>query len=117
MLIRDRLKEKFPEDACLGEETGRTEFASGQGIWVVDPIDGTQPFINGLTGWCVPRRPCDRSGRGRHNQRFPVERWTLERQSPHRWPGGPFSDPESIIHTVNNRKKEIGAEIRAFLKG
>ena len=53
LLIRGRLKEKFPEDAFLGEETGRTEFASGQGIWVVDPIDGTQPFISGLTGWCV----------------------------------------------------------------
>ncbi len=53
LLIRSRLKEKFPEDAFLGEETGRTEFAPGQGIWVVDPIDGTQPFISGLTGWCV----------------------------------------------------------------
>lgn len=53
LLIRGRLKEKFPEDAFLGEETGRTEFAPGQGIWVVDPIDGTQPFISGLTGWCV----------------------------------------------------------------
>lgn len=53
LLIRDRLKEKFPGDAFFGEETGRTEFASDQGIWVVDPIDGTQPFISGLTGWCV----------------------------------------------------------------
>src|ERR1700732_1719596 len=53
LLIRGRLKEKFPEDAFLGEETGRTEVAPGQGIWVVDPIDGTQPFISGLTGWCV----------------------------------------------------------------
>ena len=53
LLIRDRLRVRFPEDAFLGEETGRTELASGQGIWVVDPIDGTQPFINGLSGWCV----------------------------------------------------------------
>jgi myo-inositol-1(or 4)-monophosphatase len=53
LLIRDRLKSRFPEDAFLGEETGRTEFSAGQGIWVVDPIDGTQPFINGLSGWCV----------------------------------------------------------------
>ena len=53
LLIRDRLNKRFPEDAFLGEETGRTEFASGQGIWVVDPIDGTQPFVSGLTGWCV----------------------------------------------------------------
>jgi myo-inositol-1(or 4)-monophosphatase len=53
LLIRDRLRARFPEDAFLGEETGRSEFASDQGIWVVDPIDGTQPFISGLTGWCV----------------------------------------------------------------
>jgi myo-inositol-1(or 4)-monophosphatase len=53
LLIRNRLSERFPEDAFLGEETGRTEFLPGQGIWVVDPVDGTQPFISGLTGWCV----------------------------------------------------------------
>ena len=52
-LIRDRLHSTFPEDAFLGEETGRTEFSPGQGVWVVDPIDGTQPFISGLDGWCV----------------------------------------------------------------
>jgi myo-inositol-1(or 4)-monophosphatase len=53
LLIRDRLRTRFPEDAFLGEETGRTELASGEGIWVVDPIDGTQPFISGMTSWCV----------------------------------------------------------------
>jgi myo-inositol-1(or 4)-monophosphatase len=53
LFIRDRIKNRFPEDAFLGEETGRTEFSPGQGIWVVDPIDGTQPFISGLSGWCV----------------------------------------------------------------
>ena len=53
MLIRDRLQGRFPDDAFLGEETGRTEFSPGQGVWVVDPIDGTQPFISGLGGWCI----------------------------------------------------------------
>jgi myo-inositol-1(or 4)-monophosphatase len=53
ILIKKRLGELFPEDAFLGEETGRTDFTEGQGIWVVDPIDGTQPFICGLTSWCV----------------------------------------------------------------
>ncbi len=52
-LIRQRIADKFPQDAFLGEETGRTDFAAGQGIWVVDPIDGTQPFVSGLTSWCV----------------------------------------------------------------
>jgi len=53
LLIRDRINARFPQDAFLGEEAGRTEFSSGQGIWVVDPIDGTQPFISGLSGWCL----------------------------------------------------------------
>ena len=53
LLIRDRLAKAFPEDAFLGEETGRTAFDDGQGIWVVDPIDGTQPFVCGMTSWCV----------------------------------------------------------------
>jgi len=53
ILIRDRLKAAYPDDAFLGEETGMSAFASEQGIWVVDPIDGTQPFVSGLSNWCV----------------------------------------------------------------
>lgn len=53
LLIKARMAEAFPEDAFLGEETGVTAFAPGQGIWVVDPIDGTQPFVSGLSSWCV----------------------------------------------------------------
>jgi myo-inositol-1(or 4)-monophosphatase len=53
LLIRDRLAKAFPEDAFLGEETEPTAYEEGQGIWVVDPIDGTQPFCLGLTSWCV----------------------------------------------------------------
>ncbi|KAB0678554.1 inositol monophosphatase family protein [Aureimonas leprariae] len=52
-LIRRRLAEAFPDDAFLGEETGVSDHRPGQGIWVVDPIDGTQPFISGLSSWCV----------------------------------------------------------------
>jgi myo-inositol-1(or 4)-monophosphatase len=52
-LIRDRLAQRFPDDAWLGEETGRRDVAGARGIWVVDPIDGTQPFLLGLTSWCV----------------------------------------------------------------
>jgi myo-inositol-1(or 4)-monophosphatase len=54
ILIKDRIAAAFPEDAFLGEETGRTEVAAtARGIWVVDPIDGTQPFVSGMPGWCV----------------------------------------------------------------
>ena len=53
LLIKERLQKHYPQDAFLGEETGLTDFEANQGIWVVDPIDGTQPFISGLTSWCV----------------------------------------------------------------
>jgi len=52
-MIRGRLAAAFPGDAFLGEESGRTDFAPGQGLWVVDPIDGTQPFVSGMSSWCV----------------------------------------------------------------
>lgn len=52
-LVKARLSELYPQDAFIGEETGSTAIAAGQGIWVVDPIDGTQPFVSGMTGWCV----------------------------------------------------------------
>jgi len=52
-LIRDRLAARFPGDAFLGEESGRADVEGASGIWVVDPIDGTQPFVSDLTSWCV----------------------------------------------------------------
>ncbi len=53
ILIRDRLKARFPEDAFFGEETGASALEGANGIWVVDPIDGTQPFVSGLSDWCI----------------------------------------------------------------
>ncbi len=51
-LIRSRIAAAFPGDAILGEEygvsTGSTEYT-----WVIDPIDGTSPFVNGMPTWCV----------------------------------------------------------------
>jgi len=52
-LIKVRLADAFPSDAFLGEETGHADFSDSTGIWVVDPIDGTQPFLSGLRTWCV----------------------------------------------------------------
>jgi myo-inositol-1(or 4)-monophosphatase len=52
-LIRGRIAERFPEDAFFGEESGLGEVEDARHIWVVDPIDGTQPFLCGLSSWCV----------------------------------------------------------------
>lgn len=53
LLIRGRIAEAFPEDAFFGEETGATRLSGARGVWVVDPIDGTQPFLSGQRNWCV----------------------------------------------------------------
>jgi myo-inositol-1(or 4)-monophosphatase len=53
MLIRARLAERWPDDGFLGEETGASEIEPGGAVWVVDPIDGTQPYVSGLSSWCV----------------------------------------------------------------
>ncbi|MBE7182879.1 MAG: inositol monophosphatase [Methylobacterium mesophilicum] len=53
LLIRRKLEARWPDDAFLGEETGTSDYRPEQGIWVVDPIDGTQPFICGMSSWCV----------------------------------------------------------------
>jgi myo-inositol-1(or 4)-monophosphatase len=53
LMIKKRIADAFPGDAFFGEETGASEIAGARGIWVVDPIDGTQPFVSGMTSWCV----------------------------------------------------------------
>lgn len=51
LLIKEGLA-AFPTDGFLGEETG-ADVADAESIWVVDPIDGTQPFVSGMPSWCV----------------------------------------------------------------
>lgn len=46
-LVRDHLLKTFPCDGFIGEETGKTEGSSGR-YWIVDPLDGTRPFIRGI---------------------------------------------------------------------
>jgi myo-inositol-1(or 4)-monophosphatase len=48
------IRERFPDDAFLGEEGGIREGRGGDGrIWIVDPLDGTSNFVSGFPFWCV----------------------------------------------------------------
>jgi len=47
--LRERASEVFPDDAFLGEEDGRS--GHGSRVWVVDPIDGTKNFADGVPLW------------------------------------------------------------------
>ncbi|UJW77197.1 inositol monophosphatase family protein [Rhizobium sp. SL42] len=51
-LLREQVAKALPDDGFLGEEFGLQAGTSGY-TWVVDPIDGTAPFVNGMPTWCV----------------------------------------------------------------
>ncbi|MEO8329292.1 MAG: inositol monophosphatase family protein [Candidatus Nanopelagicales bacterium] len=48
--IRAAVHSRFPGDGFCGEETGRKDSSSGR-TWIVDPIDGTRMFAEGLPLW------------------------------------------------------------------
>jgi myo-inositol-1(or 4)-monophosphatase len=50
--VRDRLAERYPDFAFLGEEFGRHGSESAP-LWAVDPIDGTTNMVFGIPLWCV----------------------------------------------------------------
>jgi histidinol phosphatase-like enzyme (inositol monophosphatase family) len=45
--LRNRISEKYPDDAILGEEFDDKPGTSGY-EWVIDPIDGTISFVQGV---------------------------------------------------------------------
>ena len=50
--VRDRLAERYPDFAFLGEEFGRHGDPDAP-LWAVDPIDGTTNMVFGIPFWCV----------------------------------------------------------------
>ena len=59
-LILDAIRAQYPGDALLAEETGEHPAAGGQAptagvgrVWVVDPLDGTINYANGIPFFCV----------------------------------------------------------------
>jgi myo-inositol-1(or 4)-monophosphatase len=51
-VIQAELARAFPQYRFLGEETGAS--GSGDGPrWIVDPLDATLNFVQGLPHWCV----------------------------------------------------------------
>jgi histidinol-phosphatase len=50
VVIRAAVHDTFPKDGVLGEEAGLDAGTSGR-VWVVDPIDGTRMFAEGMPMW------------------------------------------------------------------
>ena len=59
-LILDAIRARYPNDAILAEETGEHRAVAGEAptsgrgrVWIVDPLDGTVNYANGLPVFCV----------------------------------------------------------------
>lgn len=59
-LILDAIRARFPDDAILAEETGEHRAVAGEAptsgrgrVWIVDPVDGTINYANGIPFFCV----------------------------------------------------------------
>ncbi|MDB5930183.1 MAG: Myo-inositol(Or 4)-monophosphatase [Polaromonas sp.] len=52
LLIRAEVAARFAGDGFLGEEGG-LERPDARFLWVIDPIDGTACFVNGMHAWCL----------------------------------------------------------------
>jgi myo-inositol-1(or 4)-monophosphatase len=59
-LILAAIRARFPADAILAEETGEHRAIAGESptsgrgrVWIVDPLDGTVNYANGLPVFCV----------------------------------------------------------------
>jgi myo-inositol-1(or 4)-monophosphatase len=50
--LRDAIRARYPKHGVLGEE-GTEPPPDAPFVWVLDPLDGTTNFINGLPLWCV----------------------------------------------------------------
>jgi myo-inositol-1(or 4)-monophosphatase len=58
-LVIDAIKARFPDDAILAEESGehagmlRDDGTNNGRTWVIDPLDGTVNYANGIPFYCV----------------------------------------------------------------
>jgi len=56
-LIISAIHDAFPRDSILAEESGRTDVVVGsptdERVWIIDPLDGTVNYANGIPVFCV----------------------------------------------------------------
>jgi myo-inositol-1(or 4)-monophosphatase len=55
-LVMNAVRERYPEDAFYAEEIGEVGAAGGAvsgRVWIVDPLDGTINYANGIPFFCI----------------------------------------------------------------
>ncbi|BDH45269.1 histidinol-phosphatase [Salmonella enterica subsp. enterica serovar Choleraesuis] len=101
-VMRALIEEEYPQHAILGEEFGAS--GSGDWRWVLDPVDGTRPFICGLPVWgtLIGLTHRERAVMGMMSQPFTQERFWADGNAA--WYRGPSG--EKRLHTRQNMPLE-----------
>ncbi|MCA9683564.1 MAG: hypothetical protein KC457_15290, partial [Myxococcales bacterium] len=48
------LREAYPDDAILAEESARDQvWSQAERVWMIDPVDGTKDFAEGSSSWAI----------------------------------------------------------------
>lgn len=108
--IRQIITEHYPEHSILGEEFGAT--GSGPLQWVLDPVDGTRPFLCGLPVWgtLIGLYEHGRARMGMMSQPFTQERFWADGNAA--WWRSPYGErqltsrkgislSQAILHTTS----------------
>ncbi|MEM8975865.1 MAG: histidinol-phosphatase [Pseudomonadota bacterium] len=122
--IRKVLLERFPDHGIIGEEYGVHQ-QDAELVWVIDPIDGTRAFIQGMPTWGTLIALMENGVPvcGVMNQPFTGERyWSDGRSSYYRGPDGKVEQIGTRATSVRDAQMSTttpdlfttDAEIRAF---
>ena len=107
-VLRAKIAERFPEHHILGEEEGGT-FPQQGVVWILDPIDGTFSFVNGIPFYssliavCVNGEPVIGSAAR------PMINWTLTARKGN----GAFLNGERVVNPQILQKSGCQSEILA----
>ncbi|MDC5467526.1 inositol monophosphatase family protein [Acinetobacter pittii] len=91
--MRKMITEYYPDHSIMGEEFGAIE--NGEIRWILDPIDGTRPYLLGIPVWgtLIGLEHNDKMCLGMLSQPFTNERF--------------WSDGESSFHQYNKVQKKL----------
>ncbi|MDN8540440.1 inositol monophosphatase family protein [Erwinia sp. ACCC 02193] len=110
--MRDLIAQRYPTHAVMGEEFGLKAGDERAPCWVLDPIDGTRPFLCGLPVWgtLIGLLHHDRAVMGMMSQPFTGERFYADGSQS--WVEGPYGKvrlqtrrdvplDQAILHTTS----------------
>lgn len=119
--IRALISARYPEHSIMGEEFGTT--GNGPIQWILDPVDGTRPFLCGIPVWgTLIGLLCDgRATMGMMSQPFTNERFWADGKNA--WRNGPqgeyrlatragISLDQAILHTTSPEPIERNPQVR-----